>query len=144
MKHLIFSIFLLLPCWASAQDLYLKMDGSLPRHRTSVWEIPDDQPNSIIYSKGYVYQTDIVYEPLRFWCEDRTTMSQMLPINALSTHPNLQNIKTLEQVEAMVAGMEYSQVFGWFRGFQNIYIVEILPNGTHIEVNKVVLTTRIK
>jgi hypothetical protein len=144
MKHLIFSIFLLLPCLVSAQDLYLKMDGSLPRHRTSEWSIPDDEPNSTIYSKSYAYESYICYNELSFACEDRTTMSQMLPISALSTNPSLQNIKTIEQVEAMVAGMEYSQVFGWFRGFQNIYMVEILPNGTHIEVNKVVLTTRIK
>jgi hypothetical protein len=144
MKHLIFSIFLLLPCWASAQDLYLKMDGSLPRHRTGEWSIPEDEPNSTVYFKCYAYESYICYNELWFACDDRATMSQMLPISALSTNPNLQNIKTIEQVEAMVAGMEYSQVFGWFRGFQNIYIVEILPNGTHIEVNKVVLTTRIK
>jgi hypothetical protein len=141
MKYVIFYVLFLGSSSVSAQNLYLKMNDALPREIAGEWQVPLDEPTSSVYSKDYGYESYICYNELWFSCDNRTTMSQPLPIGSLSNYISL---KTIEQVEAEVNGMTVSQVFEWFRGFQNIYIVEILPNGTHIEVNKVELITRNK
>jgi hypothetical protein len=133
MKYFVFSILLPFTCFG--QDLFLKIEKNKPRQRPAYWFWNADLNK---YQKGFAYESYICGDELGFVCEDKVGLSQTFPLSALS-NPVYANLKTIEQIEMEVANLSVPQTINWFKSFQNIYMVEILPNTSQIEVSKVTL-----
>lgn len=136
MKTFLFLILVSLPLLSFGQTLYLRLDNALPREFSGTWNVTS--PSTKLW-KVYGYHSYICGQMLSFVCEDKVNLSNNFPIVNIGNYP----VKTIEQVESIVAGMTKNQTYDYFHNMQNIYIVEILPNNM-IEVSKVVLDISFK
>jgi hypothetical protein len=131
MKTFFILILVSLPLVSFGQNLYLKMDATQPKQFSRAWKL--DENNK--YYKIFSYHA--MKNNLLFSCDNKTTDSQILPISQIGTYA----VKTITELENMTLHLSSRKALNWFGQFDTIYIVEILPSGTHFELSKVRLFT---
>jgi hypothetical protein len=132
MKTFFILILVSLPLVSFGQSLYLKIDASQPKQFSGSWNL-NTKNNK--YRKVYEYQA--MKNGLSFICDDKVSDSQILPISQIGTY----DVKTITELENMTSHLSSRKALNWFGQFDTIYIVEILPSGTHFELSKVRLFT---
>jgi hypothetical protein len=131
MKKIILFLFLALPLSGLAQNLYLKINTNDTQYLqyAGVWK---NSNNDNVYRKVYILTVN-AREP-SFICENKNVYSQTKPIDALA---NYTTAKSFQEVAPLWASMDYEQIEEWLNQYQNVYIIQVLPSGTEIEVSKV-------
>lgn len=118
----------------SQELLYIKVQKGILNGGSTSWSV---NVNTNKLSKSYFFYDRPYFsdkEPLSFFCADKETQSQILPIAQLSNYPQA---KTIEQLEAEVSNLSEGAKESKLKNAE-IYVIQTFPNDpTIFELSKV-------
>ncbi len=132
MKKLIFiSIGVIVLAFTStilqAQTLYLRFEEAKPRERSNQFTHFDGT-----IERYFVYENRDFYGRSPTYDVDYSVPIQTVPLSSIINNPNY---KTLEDIEIITIPLQTRRKRGRYWGqYKEIYIVEIIPNSTNVNI----------
>ncbi len=110
-----------------AQTLYLRFEEAKPREYSDQFTLLDGTiKRYFVYKNGHFYGRNPTYYV------DYSTPIQTIPLSSIINNPNY---KTLEDIEVFTIPLQTRIKRGrYWNQYKDIYIVEIIPNSTNVNI----------